>query len=280
MSEEPEKVGEKRHARLGPSSSDIWLACPGAPGEWDKHPDRSTTITAGVAAKEGTLAHTLCEAAIRIQDIPWTEGMEFEVAGVTITVTTEMLNAVSLYCRTVMMVADVADWVAVEKQLSYKWLWEALPIDDLFGTTDFAAFADKTLYVIDFKFGRGKAVDVRGNTQLMLYALGAYGQLEKDRPDLARNVDFVSLAVVQPRVGGAPVRQWTIPVGDLLYWAYSTLKPSVEEIVFAVEPLPLNPGNHCFFCAASFDCPAYRKLKRQRSIDSFPDWVPENEQIN
>lgn len=280
MTDEVEgEVPEKRHARLGPSSSDIWLSCPGAPGEWDKHPDRSTTVTAGLAAKEGTLAHTLCEAAIQLQDIPWKEGMKFEVAGAEIVVTTEMLNAVSLYCTTIMSIADIASWVAVEKQLSYKWLWKDLPVDDLFGTTDFAAFADRVLYVIDFKFGRGKAVNVVGNTQLLLYALGAYGQLQKDRPDLAGQIDFVSLAVVQPRAGGSPVRQWTIPVGELFYWAYSTLKPSVEEIIFAVEPLPLRPGNHCFFCAASLECPAYGKLRRQRSVDSFPDWVPENEQV-
>jgi hypothetical protein len=70
------------------------------------------------------------------------------------------------------------------------------------------------------------------------------------------------------------VRQWTISIGELLYWAYAVLKPAIERIV-AGRGLKLVAGNHCFFCAASIECPAYRRLKLQRSIDSFPDYDPE-----
>jgi hypothetical protein len=52
------------------------------------------------------------------------------------------------------------------------------------------------------------------------------------------------------------------------------LKPAVERIV-AGRGLSLVAGNHCYFCAASIECPAYRRLKLQRSIDSFPDYDPE-----
>ena len=73
----------KRHARLGPSSSDIWLTCLGAPAEWAKYPPK----VVGFAAKEGTLAHALCEAALKLNAVPWTEGMKFKVDGEEIEVT-------------------------------------------------------------------------------------------------------------------------------------------------------------------------------------------------
>jgi hypothetical protein len=82
------------------------------------------------------------------------------------------------------------------------------------------------------------------------------------------------MAIVQPRAGGEPVRQWTISVGDLVYWAYAVLKPAVERIA-ANEALKFVPGAHCYFCAASRECVAYRRHKLARSIASFPDYEPE-----
>jgi hypothetical protein len=84
----------------------------------------------------------------------------------------------------------------------------------------------------------------------------------------------VSLVIVQPRAGGTPVRQWTISIAELLYWGYGTLKPSIDKILSG-KPQPLTPGNHCYFCNASSECPAYRKLKVRRTIDSFPDLLPD-----
>lgn len=264
-----EKIPEKRHARLGPSSSDIWLTCLGAPAEWEKYPPRPP----GFAAKEGTLAHTLCEAALSIQDVPWSDGMSFEVEQTTIPVTQEMLNAVSLYGKTVNLLKDIALWSIVEKEVSFGWLWgDHPPADDLFGTSDFAACDQHTLYVLDFKYGRGKAVQPERNTQLLCYALGAYGELERDHPELAASIENVCLTIVQPRAGGQPVRQWVLSVGALLYWAFAVLKPSIDKIL-SKEPQELVPGNHCYFCQASFGCEAYQGLKRKRSSDSFPEWV-------
>jgi hypothetical protein len=270
-----ETVDPKKHARLGPSSSDIWLTCLGAPAEWDKYPPRIP----GFAAREGTLAHALCEAALQIQDIPWKADMKFNVEGTEIVVTDEMLNAVGVYAATVMKLADIADWQVVEKQLSFSWLWKNPPKENIFGTIDYAAFVKDTIYILDFKYGRGKAVDVEANPQLLIYALAAFGELRRVRPDLAQKVEWVCLAIVQPRAGGQPVRQWPIRLGDLFYWAYTTLVPTIDKIL-AGGPLPLVAGAHCYFCAASFECPVYRKQKRQTSIDSFPDWNPENEKIN
>jgi len=267
----------RRHARLGPSSSEIWLNCLGAPAEWLKRPPRRV----GFAAHEGTLAHALCEAASQINDIPWTPGMTFDVEGSQIEVTPDMLNAVQLFTNTVNMLSDLCLWRMVEGEVSLAWLWGGdEPPEDIFGTLDFAACDAFTLYVLDFKYGMGKAVRVDRNTQLLIYALACLFKLQHERPELYKTLETVCLAIVQPRAGGDPVRQWTIPVGDLLYWGYAVLKPSIDRITLNGAQLPLTAGNHCFFCAASMDCPEYRRLKMQRSLDSFPTYDPNSEDLD
>ena len=265
MQDTPATVPEKVHAELGPSSSDIWLTCLQAPREWKRYPPRIT----GFAAHEGTLAHTLCEAALLARQIPWTPGQTYTVEGDLVTITQEMLDAVQLYTTTVNMISDFALWRIIEKKVSFSWPWGVDWAPDLFGTSDFAAADSDALYVVDFKYGRGKAVHVEGNTQLLCYGVGVYGMLRQERPDLADTIRHVSLTVVQPRVGGEPVRQWTIPIEELIYWTYAVLKPSVDKILSPV-PLPLVPGNHCYFCAASQECPAYRTF-RFRDVPPFPE---------
>ena len=228
----------------------------------------------GFAAHEGTLAHALCEGALIAHGVPWRDGMTFNVDGDAVQVTQEMLNAVQLFATTTASISDASMWRVNEHEVSLSWLWdEEEPPEIVYGTLDFGACDGFTLYIVDFKYGRGKGVKVEGNTQLLLYALGAYNKLMRERSDLASTIESVCLVIVQPRAGGQPVRSWAITLGDLLYWGYSTFKPSVEKI--ANGGGPLTPGNHCYFCAASSDCPAYNKLRVQRSIDSFPDYDPE-----
>jgi len=271
-------VSVKLHARLAPSSSEIWLTCLGAPAEWAKHPPR----VVGFAAHEGTLAHTLCEAALSINAVPWKEGQTFTVEGDDIVVDQEMLNCVSLFTATVSRISDFCDWRIIEKAVGVNWLWDGSePPENVFGTLDFGACDGLTLYVVDFKYGRGKAVVVLNNTQLLIYALGMYGRLLRERPDLAGTIENVCLTIIQPRAGGDPVRTWSIPVSELLYWGYAVLKPAIEAIADAHEgDLPLTPGNHCFWCPASRDCPAYKRMRTQRSIDSFPDYDPTVEDLD
>jgi len=264
-------AGARKHARLGPSSSDIWLTCIGAPAEWAKRPPKRV----GFAAHEGTLAHTLCEAVQLTQAFPWKPGMSFTVETSSVEITDEMLNAVQLFTTATKSIKDACSWSMTEGEISLAWLWdEHIPPEPMFGTLDFAACDGQTLYIVDFKYGRGKGVQVDRNTQLLMYGLGALERLKHERPDLADTITTVCLVIVQPRAGGNPVRSWAIPLAELLYWGYSTLKPVVDQIAYDPAP-PLTPGNHCYFCAASYDCETYQKLRTQRSIASFPDYDPE-----
>ena len=267
-----------RHARLGPSSSEIWLSCLGAPAEWLKRPGKRV----GFAAHEGSLAHALCEAALQIHEIPWKAGTTFPVEGSVVEVTPDMLNSVQLYVNTVNVLSDLALWRMIESEVSLAGMWTSFgeePPEDVYGTLDFAACDQYTLYILDFKYGAGKAVKVDFNTQLMIYAVACLFKLQNERPDLFGTIENVCLAIVQPRAGGDPVRQWTISVGDLFYWAYSVLKPSIENIV-AGKNIPLVAGDWCFFCAASLDCVERKRYKMIRSLDSFPTYDPTTEDLD
>ena len=46
-------------------------------------------------------------------------------------------------------------------------------VEEGFGTGDCVIIADGTLYIIDYKHGKGVEVSAEGNPQMMLYALGA-----------------------------------------------------------------------------------------------------------
>ena len=58
--------------------------------------------------------------------------------------------------------------VMVEERLDYSYL-----VPQGFGTGDCVIIADGTLYVMDYKNGKGVFVSCDHNPQMMLYALGA-----------------------------------------------------------------------------------------------------------
>jgi hypothetical protein len=235
----------------------------------------------GYAAREGTLAHALCEATAVNPAAAWTPGNAFDVEGVTVEITPEMLNGVKLFVATTDLLSEFASWRMIEKEVALSWLWEGSPPPtDVFGTLDFASCDGLTLYIVDFKYGSGKAVKVDRNTQLLCYALGALSKLQAERPDLYETLESVCLVIVQPRAGGEPVRQWTISVGDLIFWGYSVLKPTVDKIARANGgELPLVPGRHCYFCNANVDCKAYLKHRREQDVMFFPDYDPSTEDL-
>jgi hypothetical protein len=126
------------------------------------------------------------------------------------------------------------------------------------------------LYVVDFKYGRGKAIQPEKNSQLLCYGLGTYGLLKRERPRLADSIDMVSLAIIQPRAGGDPVRQWNLPLNHLLTWGFMNLKPAIDRIT-SDKPGAFVAGAHCWFCPASMECPALHAMRVTNLVRRFPE---------
>lgn len=235
-----------KHALLGASSAARWIACtPSAratehlPGETSKY------------AEEGTLAHALCEKALRYKLAKWEAGIPFDLLSdwAQQSMPTEMFNAV---CRYTSFIHDL--WVGfpcrpgvfIEQEVDVS-QW----VPGGFGTCDCLLIGDGILHIIDFKYGQGVPVNPEHNPQLMYYALGAYALFEG-----IEEVSTVRLSIVQPRMQEEP-QTWVISLADLLTWAREVLQPAAE-MAWKGEGV-YHPGGHCRFCKAYPSCRAWLK---------------------
>jgi hypothetical protein len=234
------------------------MACPGSVALISQYPRQKTTKYAA----EGTLAHAVAEAVVR-QAVHKDEtnlakyaiGTEHEVEGHVITVDQEMYDGAMLYLETIGQLFDMygltPDQILLETKVS-------IPGDpgdevDKFGTADCVIpIPYQPLFVIDYKYGKGKRVDVNDNKQLKYYGLGALLAMP---PYLVDTVDSVILVVVQPRTPyGDPVTKYMLDKAELL----SDFKTELNEAARKCTPDAARvPGKHCneCFCPVQAVCP-------------------------
>jgi hypothetical protein len=114
-----------------------------------------------------------------------------------------------------------------------------------FGTSDAIIISDDTIEVIDLKYGKGVRVDAEGNSQMRLYALGAYA-LFSDLYDF----DKVRMTIVQPRLDHVSTEELTVQ--QLLEWAKVYVVPAAE--LAAKDDAPTSAGDWCRWCPARAIC--------------------------
>lgn len=253
------------HAKLGPSSAERWFACPGSIAASAGMPNES-----GVFAAEGTAAHGLAAYCLehgfdagRFLDGVSGPGGPVEDAEADketlFDIDDEMVDAVQTYldlCRGFMMppweyqIEQRLDLTAVHK--------------DVFGTGDFISYhpGTKALIVVDYKHGKGHAVEVSQNKQLLTYAVGAALRFHN------RGLGNVDLYVVQPRCphkDGA-VRHASYDSGELLEFRFA-----LADAAAATEAAdaPRVAGEHCYFCPAAPTCVERRNLAMQAAESEF-----------
>ncbi len=236
------KSETKSHYKLAPSAASRWLVCTKEPELRSKVPNKSS-----VYAEEGTTAHWVAEQCLRTG-----KRAQFYV---------------NQRCPETMQIVpdDMADpvQVYVDYCTSIKGEWQAVEVKftlpnisaDLGGTCDFASVTNTTLQIADLKFGKGKAVKVEMNPQLLIYALGAYYELEQKHPEIAKKLTSLRYGVVQPRLDDdEPVKLASMLITELMKWKKDVLFPAVT----ATEAIltDFNAGEWCFFCPAKAICPA------------------------
>lgn len=244
------------HSRFAPSASERWINCPGSIQLSSKFPDPESTIYAA----EGTAAHEVAAKCLR-------EGKQAKVFLGTkqngFDVNEDMITAVQVYLDLVWDLAKQSTLFMVEHKLDMSWLHK-----DLFGHSDCIIFhkAVKHLVVIDYKHGKGIAVDPEWNSQAMIYALGAlheaWEQIAKQNKEVKNVLDLcetVDIYIVQPRFynGEEQVKQWQITTRDLIWWGLHILRPAV--LACEVENPRFHAGDHCRFCPAMTGCPEFSK---------------------
>lgn len=226
------------HSPIGASSMHRWQNCPGS-----RRLSHGLSTVTTEAAKQGTLAHELAEQVFA------------GIADVT-NVDAEMLAAVELYVDTVRKDTENANYVGHEIAFDLGKLHPAL-----YGTCDSVAYwhDEKLLRIYDFKYGKTN-VPVENNSQLLYYALGAVFEL-------GFIVDKVELVVVQPRCGG--IKRWFFDAFPTLLEFAVELKTAAE--MTEVDTAPLVPGDWCFWCPATFICPAKHAEKNKKCLEIFDE---------
>ncbi|WP_246234885.1 DUF2800 domain-containing protein [Bacillus aquiflavi] len=120
-------------------------------------------------------------------------------------------------------------------------------VPDGFGTSDTTIITDKTLEIIDLKYGKGIAVSAIENPQMKLYALGAINQF-----GFLYDLETIVMTISQPRLDS--ISSFEMTVDDLLEWAEKEVIPKAE-LAFAGKGTYC-VGDHCRFCKAKATCRA------------------------
>jgi hypothetical protein len=122
-----------------------------------------------------------------------------------------------------------------------------------FGTVDYAVITDKSIHILDLKYGVGEKVTAEGNDQLAIYAMSLIDNIVRsfslDTP--------VTMAIYQPRhhsFDGTP-EVWTVTLGQLFDISTQIRKSYAESK--AADATMLTPSyDACRFCDARRICPA------------------------
>lgn len=234
------------HAILSPSSAARWLNCPPSAKINAEAPDRDTVYT-----REGTLAHALGELKARNYFI----GLSFEHFRVERDglmkhpeYAEEMADYTDDYLAALKDIALTyaeKPYVALEQRVDFsRWVPEG------FGTADCLMIGGDVMQIVDFKYGKGVAVDVVDNPQLKLYALGAL-----EVYDMIYDVQTVRLTIVQPRVAGyqGPLT-WETSADALRDWAERVVAPIAKQAYEGKGEF--HEGEWCRFCAIKGSCAA------------------------
>ena len=276
MKHVPIPIIEERpaHATLGASSSKQWLECTPSVRAGENEPDDDTE-----AAQEGTFAHGLGAAKLMVRLDRDKDALNKFYADSTAIGTwkhfynQDLEDTVQAYVERCLADIETARAetpdavVMVEQVLDFS---EWVPAG--FGTGDLVSVSGShtdpetgeikpgLLRVRDLKFGKGVFVDVLDNSQLWLYAAGAYAAFHR-----LYDFDEIEVTIDQPRMGNITTQR--IPVSDLIVWLENYVKPRAA-LAWAGEG-EFVPGDWCRFCRFRRRCRARADSALESATEVF-----------
>jgi hypothetical protein len=232
------------HALLSASGSKRWLSCTPSAKLEATLPEQKRPPGAFDFSQEGTMAHSMAEAKLRYHfEQIGTEEYENEISTIKATpyYNDDFEANVDSYVLYVRSQIGEGDTPLFEQRVDFSdW------VPDGFGTADVVILSKHSIRVIDLKFGKGIPVSAQDNTQLRLYALGAYSKFKEEFPELKE----VSYTIHQPRLDSISTDGTTI--SKLVDWANYFVKPKAKKAWSGAGEFL--PGDWCQFCKAKAQC--------------------------
>lgn len=259
------------HAFLSMSGSSRWLKCTRAPRLESNFDDQ-----AGPAAYEGTLAHRMAHDAMiprKLNKLPLRDFNKimkeieadpiFGDDGYAAGQFKNMKGYMEIYSAFVVEQFNEAREHTPDARI---YLEQTVSVQEYvpegFGQLDVGILRDTLLKIIDLKYGKGVVVFAEDNSQIKLYALGAYLKY-----GLLYDIERVEMTIYQPRIDNITTAE--ISVEDLLKWADEDVKP-LAELAFNGNG-EFKPGEHCRFCKAKALCKANAEYQTQIDVYGFAD---------
>ena len=224
------------HNIWSPSQLERNMKCPGSVTlnkRSDDETERVDDDKPSIFAIEGTLAHACCEALLKGEDLP--EGYDDEML--------EHAQDFANYVR------DLGGEIIVEEKLVHPQFPEFGGTPDVLMTRE--VDGKRELHIIDFKYGKGLAVQAEGNYQLRGYltlAMREHGTF-----------DSYFGHIFQPRLGGLSFERWSHD--DIIYFE--------DKLKAAMVSKKLTPGTHCRWCPALATCHAVKENALQVARGAF-----------
>ena len=247
------------HALLSASGSKRWLSCTPSAKLEATLPEQKRGPGAFDFSQEGTTAHSLAEAKLRYHfGQIGTEEYENEVSTIKATpyYNDDFEAHVDSYVLYVRSQIGEGDTPLFEQRVDFSdW------VPDGFGTADVVILSKHSIRVIDLKFGKGIPVSAQDNTQLRLYALGAYSKFKEEFPELKE----VSYTIHQPRLDS--ISSDGTSIAKLLDWANYFVKPKAKKAWSGAGEFL--PGDWCGFCRAKAQCRARSDYNTELARQEF-----------
>ena len=248
------------HALLSASGAKKWRTCTPSARLEETFPDEQSEF-----ATEGTKAHDLVEIIGRevFHGVKMPDALKTPAGLAAAGYNNAMLVAARSFIASAKKITDELDaagvtyTVLIEQRLDFsEWVPEG------FGTSDLTIVSQDKVWVRDFKYGTGVAIDAEGNEQMMLYGLGAYSDLSFAYD----GIESFDLGIIQPRIDNDS--SWEINLTDLLAWGDET--KTIAARAFAGEG-DFVPGDHCSdgFCKARHNCRA-RAAENMARVGDLP----------
>lgn len=242
-----------QHSLISPSNFERRMLCPGSLNAEKDLPEQTSKY-----AEEGTMLHERTTLYIDSlykkteKNSLWNNNL-----------TKDQIEAVEHAGDYFNKLKDVEDTVVLyeahEKKYSLSFIYH-----DMKGTVDSVLMLgniktnDITLHVIDYKFGKGVAVDAFENYQLLMYTMGALEDVEINSKITGKL--HINLHIVQPYIRNS---NWELTdIEQLKFLGYKAREKYIEIANDCYKPdAPrIASKKACQFCRAKSTCPALAKF--------------------